>query len=164
MDEQEKKSYSKRPLWQWLALYLVIALVLYGAFYYLVLSKNKGYNSNSSYNYQTQTPGANSGATPTASPTSNAQTQKFTVTGSEFAFTPSTLTVKSGQLVEITFKNMGKYPHNLTITDLNVSTKTINPGESDTLTFTPTKTGSFGFLCTVPTHADRGMKGTLTVQ
>jgi nitrite reductase (NO-forming) len=160
-EEQKQGNYGKRPLWQWLVLYLVIAVVVYGAVYYFILAKNgNGYN--------------NSAVTPTytsptitqlaPSSTSAAVMQKITVSGSEFAFTPSTLTFKKGQPAEITFKNNGTYPHNLTIADLNVKTKTISPGEQDTIQFTPDKTGQFAFLCTVPGHADKGMKGTLTVQ
>lgn len=94
----------------------------------------------------------------------SAAMEKITVTATDFAFTPSTLTLKKGDEVSITFKNNGKYPHNFTISELGVGTKTIQPGQEDTLTFTPSKSGSFTFLCTVPGHADRGMTGTLTVE
>ena len=165
--EEEKKEfqYTKRPLWQWFLLYAVVAIVLYGLLYYFVLSKNKGgYGGSNSQNpYQSQSQSSSSPSSP-SSPASSAVNQKFTVVGTEFAFTPSTISVKTGQPVQVTFKNNGKFPHNLTFTDLNVGTKTISPGEEDTITFTPNKTGDFTFICTVPTHADRGMKGTLTVQ
>jgi hypothetical protein len=36
--------YGKRPLWQWIVLYLVIGGIVYAAIYYFVLSKNGGYN------------------------------------------------------------------------------------------------------------------------
>ncbi len=47
MDEENKKTegYGKRPLWQWLLLYAVVAVVVYGLFYYFVLAKNNGNNS-----------------------------------------------------------------------------------------------------------------------
>jgi hypothetical protein len=50
MEEETKQSngYGKRPMWQWVLLYLVIAAVLYGVFYYFVLAKKGGYNYNSS--------------------------------------------------------------------------------------------------------------------
>jgi plastocyanin len=99
------------------------------------------------------------------SPTNNSQpAQMVAISGTEFAFSPSTFTVKAGQPVSLTFTNNGNFPHNLSISDLNVQTKTIQPGEQDTITFTPTRTGSFAFKCSVPTHADKGMTGTLTVQ
>ena|ERR1035437_3699391 len=164
MEEEKKYSYGKRPLWQWVALYVVIGVVAYGLIYYFVLAKKGGYNNNSAVvpNYTTPTTAMQS--TPSSAPPSTAQMQKITVNGSEFAFSPSALTLKKGQPVELTFKNTGAFPHNLTIADLGVKTKTIQPEEQDTIQFTPEKTGQFAFLCTVPGHADKGMKGTLTVQ
>lgn len=100
----------------------------------------------------------------TSTAPTNAISQQITVEGNEFAFTPSVITVKQGEEVTVTFKNTGKYPHNFTISDLNVQSDTIQPGEQTTVTFTPDKTGSFTYICTVPGHADKGMKGTLTVQ
>lgn len=52
---QEKNSYGKRPMWQWIVIYLVIAVVLYGAFYYLFLANKGGYSNNSSSTYTTPT-------------------------------------------------------------------------------------------------------------
>ena len=104
-------------------------------------------------------------ASPSATASSSAQVaQQITVTGTEFAFTPSTINVKMGQPVTITFKNAGKFSHNLTIAGLNVATKTIPAGQSDSVTFTPAKAGSFSFVCTVDSHADKGMKGTIVVK
>jgi len=159
-DDEKQYGYGKRPLWQWIALYIVIGVVIYGLVYYFVLSKNgKGYSNNS-----TAVPSYTTPTSMQTTPTSTVQTQKITVEGSEFAFTPSTFTLKKGQQAEITFKNTGAFPHNLTIAGLNIQTKTIQPGDQDTIQFTPDKTGQFSFMCTVPGHADKGMKGTLTVQ
>jgi len=36
--------YNKRPLWQWLVIYLILGVVIYGAIYYFFLSKNNNYN------------------------------------------------------------------------------------------------------------------------
>jgi len=160
--EQKTSGYGKRPMWQWTAIYLVIAVILYGAFYYFVLAKKGGSNSNQSNPYSTGQNAAPTSANPQESSSTNAQ--KITVEGNEFAFTPSTISAKNGEPLEITFKNTGKFPHNLTIADLNVATKTIQPGEQDIVQVTPSKTGSFSFVCTVDSHADKGMKGTLTVQ
>jgi plastocyanin len=163
-DEEKQYSYGKRPLWQWIALYIVIGVVIYGLVYYFVLAKNgKGYGNNSAAIPSYTTP-TTTQTVPSQSPSSTVQMQKVTVEGSEFAFTPSTITAKKGQALKITFKNTGAFPHNLTISDLNVKTKTIQPGEQDAVQFTPDKTGQFSFVCTVPGHADKGMKGILTVE
>ena len=167
--ENKSSGYGKRPMWQWIVVYLVIAAVVYGAFYYFVLAKKGGgsvYTQPAATQTQTTTPttAAAQPTTTTTNTTTNAVMENITVTGTEYAFTPSTITVKKGEVVKLTFKNAGTYPHNFTLADLNVKTKTIQPGQQDTITFTPTKTGSFAYICTVPGHADRGMKGTLTVE
>ena len=44
--------YNKRPLWQWIVIYVILGAIIYGAVYYLFLNKNNGYNdSKSSRNY-----------------------------------------------------------------------------------------------------------------
>jgi hypothetical protein len=45
--KQSGSGYAKRPLWQWVLLYLVIGGVAYGLVYYFVLAKNGGYNYSS---------------------------------------------------------------------------------------------------------------------
>jgi hypothetical protein len=69
MDEEGKQSsYPKRPLWQWVLLYLVIGIVIYGAVYYFLQAKNsQGYIASSSKSITR--------VTPTAMPT--AALQKF---------------------------------------------------------------------------------------
>ncbi len=164
---EKSYAYGKRPLWQWVLLYVVIGAILYGLVYYFVLGKKDGYTTsqNGQYQYPTTTQQVTTQpTTQSASPSPSISATQVTVSGTEFAFTPSTITVKVGQPVQITFKNNGTYPHNLTLADLQAGTKTIQPGAQDTITFTPTKTGSFTYVCTVPGHADRGMKGTLIVQ
>lgn len=102
--------------------------------------------------------------TSTPAPTSSTSSATITVSGTEFAFSPSKITVTKGVPLTIVFKNQGQYPHNFTVAELGVKTATIQPGEATTVTFTPDKTGTFTYECTVPGHADRGMTGTLTVQ
>ncbi len=173
--EQKTYGYGKRPLWQWILLYVVIGAIIYGIIYYFVFYKKGGYNYTSGNSYQypttaaqqvttTQTPTVSISPSTSTAPSGTMIAEKITVTGTEFAFNPSTINAKVNEPITVTFKNDGTYPHNFTISELNVKTKTIQPGEEDTITFTPTKTGSFIYLCTVPGHADRGMKGTLIVQ
>lgn len=35
----QDKGYGKRPLWQWIVIYLIIGLIVYGVIYYLVLAR-----------------------------------------------------------------------------------------------------------------------------
>jgi uncharacterized cupredoxin-like copper-binding protein len=78
---------------------------------------------------------------------------------SEYKFTLSSSSVKAGS---VTFKvtNKGKIPHDFSIG--GKKTATLKPGASATLTVT-LKKGSAPYKCTIPGHAQAGMKGTLKV-
>jgi nitrosocyanin len=89
--------------------------------------------------------------------------KEVTVTGSNFAFSPQAITVNKGDTVKINFKNVGGM-HDFKIDEFNVATKKINGGETDTVTFVADKTGSFEYYCSVGTHRQMGMKGTLIVK
>ncbi len=41
------EGYGKRPLWQWVLLYVVVGGVVYAGIYYFVLAKKGGYSSSS---------------------------------------------------------------------------------------------------------------------
>lgn len=45
----ENNGYGKRPLWQWILIYIVIGGIIYAAIYFFVLKKNySGSSGNSS--------------------------------------------------------------------------------------------------------------------
>jgi FtsP/CotA-like multicopper oxidase with cupredoxin domain len=82
------------------------------------------------------------------------------VSMSEFAFTPSTLTVAVGGSLAVT--NDGTMAHNLAV-EGGPNTRDIAPGASQTLDLSSLPAGSYAFSCTIPGHADSGMTGTLTI-
>ncbi len=88
--------------------------------------------------------------------------KEFTVTGTSFSFAPSSMTVKKGDKVKITFVNTSGF-HDFKIDEFNVATKKINGGEEDVVEFTANKVGTFEYYCSVGSHRAMGMKGTLTV-
>jgi len=88
--------------------------------------------------------------------------KEFTVVGKNFSFAPSTLTVKKGDKVKITFSNTGGF-HDFVIDEYNVRSKQGQSPFTDVLEFTANKAGSFEYYCSVGTHRQMGMKGTLTV-
>ena len=45
ISQDKKSAYSNRPVWQWVLIYLVIAIVVYGAIYFLFLHKNNSYGN-----------------------------------------------------------------------------------------------------------------------
>jgi uncharacterized cupredoxin-like copper-binding protein len=99
-----------------------------------------------------------------------AQAQKTNVSltagkPSEFRFTPAAKTVTKGVLaLTVTFvvTNRGTVAHDFKIA--GKKTLLIQPGKSRTLSVRFTKTGKYPFICTLPSHALSGMKGTLTVK
>jgi len=84
--------------------------------------------------------------------------------GKEFSFTPSSISVKAGEKVRVSFTNAGSFPHNITFDGLNVASDTISPGESTTVEFTASESGTFNFYCSVGNHRAQGMEGSLEVE
>lgn len=107
-DEEQIKPYGKRPIWQWIVLYVVIAVVIYGLVYYFILGKKNTYNLTSN------TQSGSSYATPTqamSSPTA-AMKQKFSDSSNyQYAYKifPGTLSATAKQALTgfaMTTKNM----------------------------------------------------------
>ncbi len=110
--------------------------------------------------------------TPSPAPTEPAPTQSIpsetveltvgTDTGTALQFEPGEVTVSAGAEVVLTFENRSTMPHNLTFeAPIPAATATIvDPGASETITFTAPAAGEYVFVCTL--HP--GMSGTLIVQ
>ena len=62
----------------------------------------------------------------------------------------------------ITVRNNGKAQHDFTVTGL-AGTRMLDPGAEETIPPTGLEWGTYDFICSVPGHADGGMKGTITV-
>lgn len=92
-----------------------------------------------------------------------ASTKGFTVTGQNYSFTPSAITVKKGDKVKVTFVNSGG-THDLKIDEFGVATRRIQAGQQDVVEFTADKVGTFEYYCSTGNHRAMGMKGTLTVE
>jgi uncharacterized cupredoxin-like copper-binding protein len=82
------------------------------------------------------------------------------VAGKEYKFTLSKKTVRHGT-VTFKFKNTGKLAHDFKIAGKR--TKIIQPGKSAAPLRVKLKKGKYKYICTIPGHADQGMKGTLRV-
>jgi plastocyanin len=64
------------------------------------------------------------------------------------AFTPATLTLQSGQQVELALVNNGKLPHTFSVSDLNIEAQML-PGKMNTLSFTSPAAGVHRFYSAV---------------
>ncbi len=95
--------------------------------------------------------------------TAQAGIKEFIVTGSNYSFAPAILTAKKGDRIRIIFKNSGGI-HDLKIDEFGVATKKLSTAGQDTVEFTADKAGQFEYYCSVGSHRQMGMKGTLTVQ
>ena len=110
----------------------------------------------------------------------------ITVTLSEFAFDPNSITVAAGTPVEITLVNDGATGHDFVIeiipvTDVSAEGgmdehemaaeheefdlhASVAAGGTGVLRFTPTAPGVYQIFCSVPGHQDAGMVAELIVQ
>ena len=136
--------------------YVTLLLLAFGFFVFGGIFYSKFIKGNNSQN--------------TVSPTPTQQVQgetasvkEFTVDGTNFAFNPSEIKVKQGDIVRIIFKD-DDGQHNLVIDGYNVSTDLIGPGSQDTIEFVADTVGEFEYYCSVGSHRELGMSGKLVVE
>lgn len=109
--------------------------------------------------------GGGTGA-PAQQPGTPAGRLEVTVEGTEFLWTPATVTVKPGQRVRFRIINKGAIAHTFVSDPAGIrETKEIAPGEGLLVEWTaPAAAGRFTFWCGVPGHREAGMIGTLIVK
>lgn len=83
----------------------------------------------------------------------------------QFVITPNVITVSAGENVTLNVTNDGTMTHNLMIPGLNVGTPAaMSPGQNAVVKFTaPMTAGNFTYYCSVDSHRELGMVGTLVV-
>lgn len=138
---------------------IIVVLIVLGGFVYF------GFNST---NKQVNTPVTNTQSTnPTDQPvtTTVQNVKEFTVEGKPFEFNPKEIKVKKGDTVKITFVN-NEGNHDFMIDGLNVKTKQIAAGQTDTVEFVANTAGTFEYYCSVGNgyHRQQGMVGNLVVE
>ena len=110
----------------------------------------------------TASPSAGSGASGNAGSSASAQGTAIQVKGGEFFFRLSTKSIAKPGKVAFAFSNIGHVAHDFKIN--GKMTPLIQPGQTASLAVTFAKAGSYPYLCTVPGHAEAGMKGVFTVR
>jgi plastocyanin len=84
---------------------------------------------------------------------------ELSVEGTEFQFTPDTLSAPAGD-IKVTLVNAGGVEHDFVIDDVvHIHTEV---GETNDDTFS-LGAGTYDFYCSIPGHRQAGMEGTLTV-
>lgn len=144
---------------------IIVLLAMVGGYFLL----RGGYQSSISAPAQTSiiAPKEIGQPTETLPPTTQAPVAKATeisVSGTEFSFSPASISVKAGEKVKIIFKNNGRAPHNLILEGLGIGTKTISGGQTDAVEFTAPSSGTYNFFCSIPGHQANGMAGVLKVE
>lgn len=144
--------YGKRPLWQWVLIYVVIGGIIYAGIYYLFLAKKGGYNQTTQQTYPTSSQ---------SNPTSEKSQNSVTLTSA--GFSPANLTIKKGQTVTWVNKsgqtatvNSAPHPAHTAYPPLNLGS--FIDGGSLSLTFD--KPGTYGYH----NHLNSSERGTITVQ
>lgn len=117
------------------------------------------------------TPAPNTAAPSTATPSTGAtsaaapSTVEVTVKMNEFSFDPGTVNIPLGSKVKITLVNEGSRNHNFNIQGpYDIQSDVLDPGKSQTISFTADKAGTFQIVCTQRGHKDKGMVATLIIK
>jgi uncharacterized cupredoxin-like copper-binding protein len=84
------------------------------------------------------------------------------VKGGEFFFRLSAKSAAKPSKVTFSFKNVGHVRHDFKIN--GKKTPLIRPGKTVKLVVSFKKKGTYPYLCTVPGHAEAGMKGVFKVR
>lgn len=148
---------------------IIVFLLLLGGGAFL-LSNNAGKNDQARQAMDQQNTPSQVTEVPTTTPTggtvegamSDGEETTIQVEGGGFYFKPNEIRVKKGERVKIVFTNAGGV-HNFVIDEFNVASDKISSGQT-TVEFTPDKTGTFEFYCSVGNHRQMGMKGNLIVE
>lgn len=98
----------------------------------------------------------------TQAPTVPGQPLQVKIVASELKFDPKEIRATVGQPVELTLENKGVLEHDFTLSEPQFQLKALG-GQTAKGTFTPTKEGTFDFICSVPGHKEGGMVGKLIV-
>lgn len=97
-------------------------------------------------------------------PTSSVSaTKTFVVEAKDFSFAPTTIKVKTGDTVVITFKNT-QGTHDFKIDEFDVATNQIGEGDEEEVEFVANKKGTFEYYCSIGNHRKMGMVGKLIVE
>ena len=93
--------------------------------------------------------------------------EEVVIDTSNFKFSKTQLTAKAGETLTVKLTN-SEGTHNFVIDELNVISKTIQTGQTDTVTIKipedATSGSEYAFYCSIGNHRAMGMEGVLTVE
>ena len=98
---------------------------------------------------------------------SEAVDKEFNISGTNYAFSETTLSVAAGDTVKINF-TAASGTHDFIIDDLDgARTSVVSNGDMDSITFTVPEDASgksYSYYCSIGNHRAQGMEGTLNVE
>ena len=100
---------------------------------------------------------------PAVAGASDTTVKTIDVEAGSFYYKPDTITVKKGQKVKIVLHAVSMM-HDFNIDELNVKAPITKNGDTSTVEFTPDKTGTFEYYCSVGQHRANGQVGKITVE
>jgi plastocyanin len=84
------------------------------------------------------------------------------VAAREFSFQPAEIRLSVGETVNIEFSDQGQMFHTFTVGQLRFELRA-NPGQSISAALRADRPGVYTFICSVPGHAQMGMRGSINV-
>jgi uncharacterized cupredoxin-like copper-binding protein len=103
------------------------------------------------------------GSTGTAGAAAIPGATEVTITAADLSFSPGEIRLPAGRDVNLTLINRGQVLHDLTIPGLGVHV-VAEPGEQRTVGLRDLAPGRYAGFCSVPGHADAGMRATVVVE
>ena len=94
----------------------------------------------------------------------DSEVKEFIVTGEDYSFSETNLTVSEGDVVRITFVNGGEMPHDWVLDEFGAATEILQAGEEQVVEFIAGDPGTYEYYCSVGNHRELGMVGVLTVE
>jgi plastocyanin len=87
----------------------------------------------------------------------------FTVQAANYSFDVKEIRVKLNDKVRIVFTNNDGF-HDWNLDEFNAHSQKISAGQTDSVTFTADKAGTFEYYCSVSNRRSQGMVGKLIVE
>ena len=89
---------------------------------------------------------------------------RLTVHMTEYSFEPADLAVPAAREVVLTLINDGRVDHDMVVTQFGGQLIRLRGGDSGTVTLRPLAAGTYRVVCSIPTHIELGMVGTIVVR
>jgi plastocyanin len=154
------------------ALWAFIIIIVLGGAWWLLMPQDSGTGSDTATT-STETAGGDmsgmqgmTGGSETASVDASiatAPTVVVDITGKNFSFSKSEIRVKEGDIVQVNFTSENG-THDWVVDEFGAHTAVVQTGGKSSVTFVAGKKGTFEYYCSVGSHRQMGMVGSLIVE